>query len=364
MTRPAERRSSRAASLLGWRISGGATVLWVVAVVASGSVGRVVGHWAAALTMAFGSFLGGSSPLGGGAVAFPVFTKALDVPAPAARTFALCIQAVGLTMAVAAIVVNRRPMHRRGLVLGSTAATVGFVVAIATLGDPGQAFLPMTIGAAWTKATFSIVLASTAILMVRQLRRPEPVAVQWGPIHDLALVGVAVAGGVLGALTGTGANLVVFLFLVVVAGVAPRVALPTAVAVMAVVSCVGFVLLGLIDGQLFVSTDQGRVVEVGGQAVDLATSKADIFGMWLAAVPVVVWGAPLGSLVASKVSNARLVGFVAVLAVVEVVTTVLLVGQLRRSPAMAAYLVVGVVAVPAMFVGAGRVMSPEREQVR
>ena len=54
------------------------TLVWLVAVLASGSFGRALDHWQSALTMVFGSFLAGSSPVGGGAVAFPVFTKLLD----------------------------------------------------------------------------------------------------------------------------------------------------------------------------------------------------------------------------------------------------------------------------------------------
>ena len=70
-------------------------------------------------------------------------------------------------------------------------------------------------------------------------------------------------------------------------------------------------------------------------------------GLWLAAVPVVVWGAPLGSFAASLVSERVLVRFVAVLAAVEVATTVVLVDELRRDPVLAGFLAVGLVAAPA-----------------
>ncbi len=69
--------------------------------------------------MLFGSFIGGSTPLGGGAVAFPVFTKLLDVPAPVARSFALSVQAVGLSVAAVTILLTRRPVEGRALVVGS-----------------------------------------------------------------------------------------------------------------------------------------------------------------------------------------------------------------------------------------------------
>ena len=88
------------------------------------------------------------------------------------------------------------------------------------------------------------------------------------------------------------------------------------------------------------------MVEVGGSATDLPADRNDLFGLWLAAVPVVVWGAPLGSWVASKVREAQLIGFVALLAAVEVVTTCILVTELRNDFALLAYLVVGLAVLP------------------
>ena len=87
-----------------------ATVAWLVYVLSAGELDRLSHHWESAFTMIFGSFLAGSSPEGGGAVAFPVFTKVLEVPAQVARTFSLSIQAVGMTMA--ALIIPAGPASR------------------------------------------------------------------------------------------------------------------------------------------------------------------------------------------------------------------------------------------------------------
>ncbi|MEM9561592.1 MAG: TSUP family transporter [Actinomycetota bacterium] len=348
-----------------WGPSTAATVAWLLAVVALGLGGRVVEHGESALTMLFGSFLAGSSPEGGGAVAFPVFTKGLGVPAPVARTFGLSIQAVGMMMASLAIIVAGRPFHRRAVVVGTIAAVAGFLGAVALLGRSEEPFWPPIVSTPVIKATFSIVLATTSFLMLRQLRLhrgvdhradrsfDEPPGA-WTRSTDAALVGVAAAGGALSALTGTGANIVVFLFLVVVIGVLPKTALPSAIMVMAAVSVVGFVLFVLVDGQFDLVLVDDRVVAVAGQPVDLAVGSGDLLGLWLAAVPVVVWGAPLGSLAASLVREHHLVRFVALLAAVEVATTVVLVPELRSDPALLAYLVLGLLTLPALFVAAAR----------
>ena len=341
---------------LGWGLSGIVTVVWAIVVLSLGLGSRVAANWEATVTMLFGSVLAGSSPEGGGAVAFPVFTKAMQVPGPVARTFGLSIQAVGMTMATISILLSGRVFHRRAAVVGSAAAVVSFGLAVALFGRSDVLFWPSRIGTPWVKASFSIVLATTSILMLRHLRAHRRqgdrlhTSTVWNERLDVGLVIAAAVGGFLSSLTGTGANILVFLFLVVVADVAPKSALPTAIMVMTSVSIVGFVLFGIIDGQLDVSVVGDRVVAVGSNPADLDAGRADLLGLWLAAVPVVVWGAPLGSWAASLVQERHLVRFVAALAAIEVVTTVILVPELRTEPALMLYLMVGLALLPLVFV--------------
>ncbi len=345
-----------------WGPSAVATLIWLVAVGAGDQFGRVAEHWESTVTMLAGSFLAGSSPEGGGAVAFPVFTKALEVPAPVARTFGLSIQAIGMGMASLAILIAGRPIHRRAVLVATPAAIVGLLLGMFVLGRSAEPFWPSTVPVPWIKATFSIVLATATVLMLRQLwlgtrSTKEPVIVDgrtWNERTDVGLVLVAGAGGVLSSLTGTGANILVFLFLVVVVGVLPKTALPSCILVMAAVSMVGLALLALADGQFDLAIDDGRVTAVDGQPIDLAVGAGDLLGLWLAAVPVVIWGAPLGSLAASLVREYHLVWFVAFLASVEVATTFLLVPELRSQSDLLVYLLCGLVALPLAFVAAAR----------
>ena len=335
-------------ALRAWHISAAATALWLVIMLAGSHWSRAVDHWESAATMLFGSFLAGSSPEGGGAVAFPVFTKGLHVSGAVARTFGLSIQAIGMTVAAGAILDSRRPIHVRAAVIGSIAGIAGFLAGMVVLTDHDVVFWPSTVPTPWVKATFSIVLATTSLMMVRHLRHgdsPHP-PTDWTRRHDVGLVLAALCGGVLATMTGTGTNIVLFLFLVLLADISPKNALPTVVVIMAAVSVVGMVLLGVVDGQLSVAVTGDRVVEVGASSVDLRADRNDLFGLWFAAVPVVVWGAPLGSLVASRVRETQLVAFVALLAGVEVLTTVLLVQELRSEGPLIAYLVGGLVVLP------------------
>ena len=105
-------------------------VAWWAGVERWGNWAELRELWPASVTMVFGSFVAGSTPAGGGAVAFPVFTKVFEIPAADARTFALMIQSVGMTMALLLILSRRIPLSWRivgasliggvpGLVLGS-----------------------------------------------------------------------------------------------------------------------------------------------------------------------------------------------------------------------------------------------------
>jgi len=343
---------TKKATRIAWGLSGASTIIWLIAVLVFGLGHRVLTHWAAAATMLVGSFLAGSSPEGGSAIAYPVFTKGLHISGPVARTFGLAIQAVGMTMAVISVLLYRRSIHVRAAVLTSVAAIIGFLASTAAFGNHGYVFWPSSIGTPWVKATFSIVLATTSFLMVRHARHGdhhiEPLA--WTNRLDLGVVLVGLAGGLLSSLTGTGANILIFLFLVVLADVNPKVALPTAIIVMTSVSIVGFVLFGLFDGQLDVGVVGEQVVSVGSHVTSLDAHRFDLLGLWMAAVPVVVWGAPLGSLVASKVKEVHLVRAVAVLAATEVITTFILVTELRTDRALVAYMIAGLLVLPTAFV--------------
>ncbi len=326
------------------------TIVWAVFVIGGGELERVLSHWESSLTMTAGSFLAGASPEGGGAVAFPIFTKVLHVPPAVARTFSLCIQAVGMTSAAVAIVLAGRTIEVRALVISVIAGSAGFVAALLALSDFDALFWASRQPASYVKVPFTVVLAGMATVMFTSLRRGE-----FGAEHVPAwtrrmVFGLAIAaffGGVLASLTGTGVNVLVFLFIVLVFGLHPRVGVPTSVIAMAGISLVGVVTLGVFDGQLAVETNAvGDVVRVGGEAVGpLPGQEYDLLGLWLAAVPIVVWGAPLGAYVVHRLREEWLVTFLALLALTEVVSTVVLLEDLRTDPPLIIYGLVGLIVV-------------------
>lgn len=345
--RAEERRRRYRQSLL---VSVAVTVAWLITVTVAGLWPRVAEHWVAAVTMVFGSFVAGATPQGGGAVAFPVFTKALEVPTDTARSFSLCIQAIGMTSAALSILINRRAVEWRAAAGGATAGAVAFVAALLVLGDSAQPFWPMDLPGEYVKVTFTLIVLAMAVVVVIGNRIPiRSVTDRLPPLQSrlrLALVVAGALGGVASALVGSGADVMIYVFVVILFGVSADVGVPTSVVTMASVSVVGLIVLGLIDGQLWVDLDgAGQVIAVGGETLTAPTEQrqADLFGMWLAAAPVVTWGAPFGAFVASRLSTASLVRLAVVLAASEVISTLIFLEPLRTDRALQLYAVVGAI---------------------
>ncbi len=336
-------RSRRALSL-----SVVVAIVWLVFVTVSGHWGRVVDRWIAAVTMVFGSIVAGSTPQGGGAIAFPVFTKVIEVPATVARTFSLCIQTIGMGTAALAIVISGRRVDWRSIRLLAPAAIIGFLGAAWLIGRPDEPFWPSTLPGPYVKVTFTIVVAAMALVVWLSSRSWVSERLEQLPSVSPRAVGLLVtsglAGGAASFLVGSGADVFTYLGLVALLGLSAGVGVPTSVVVMAAVSVVGFVLFGIVDGQLAVDLGpSGDVIAVGGTELEspLPAAQYDLYGMWLAAAPIVGFGAPLGSWAASKVSDRGLARVVVGLASIEVLTTAVFLTELRTDPALAMYAIIG-----------------------
>ena len=225
------------------------TLAWLIVMLATGSLGRALDHWQSTLTMIFGSFLAGSSPAGGDTVAFPVFTKVLEVPAPVARTFTLSIQAVGMTAAAAIMLLARRPLEPRVIATGLLAGGAGFVTGLLLLADADTPFWEPTIPASYVKVTFTLTLASVSYIMFVSLRAQghdhgAPRIPHWNWRVWTGLIVATFLGGVISMLIGTGVNVLLFLFAVTMAGLHPRVGVASSIVTMAGLSVLGLVVLG------------------------------------------------------------------------------------------------------------------------
>lgn len=246
--------------------------------------------------MLFGSFVAGSTPQGGAVVAFPVFTKVLQIPAADSRTFGFMIQSVGMMMAAVMIVVRRIRIlpHVIGWVtLGGTIGTILGTFFI-TLPNPYPRIL-FTLGA----TSFGIALIISRWVLQCSPRNDMP---SWSWIHRLIFASIGLAGGIFSAQTGSGADMIAFIFLTLAFGIDEKISTPTTVIIMGLNSLVGFFLHGVVVQDIGIS-----------------------WNYWLVAVPIVSLFAPVGSYVVSRIDRDILIKFILLLIGIELISTLLLV---------------------------------------
>ena len=82
-----------------WLWLGAFYAAWLAIVVATDAWALIAAHWGIAAAMAAGSYVAGSTPMGGGAVGFPMLVLLFELPPGLGRNFALAIQSNGMTSA-------------------------------------------------------------------------------------------------------------------------------------------------------------------------------------------------------------------------------------------------------------------------
>jgi uncharacterized protein len=252
--------------------------------------------WPMSLTMVLGSFVAGATAEGGAAVAFPVFTKALHIPAHEARTFGLMIQSIGMT--TASLVIVTRGIKILPGVVGwvSTGGVVGMLL--------GSFLVP--IPPPYPKILFTFVTAAfgVALILSRWVLKWQPHE-QFpvnNPARRLLMLLIGVIGGTFAANTGSGIDTLTFMVLTLAFGVNEKVSTPTTVIIMGLNSLVGFFTHGVL------LQDIGLV-----------------WDYWLVCVPIVCLGAPLGAWVAGRVSRDAIIYLLLGLITLELVTTMILI---------------------------------------
>ena len=259
---------------------------------------HLIQHQAIAVTMLFGSMIAGATSLGGGAVAFPVFTKLLHINPHDAKVFSLAIQSIGMGAASLAIFATGISIEWRVIFWGSLGGLVGIFL--------GLEFLAPLFPPDALKMSFTVMLTSFAIALLflnqRKRRCNQAVPIwRWRERGIFCVSGLL--GGIMSGLVGNGIDIFVFSVMVLLFGISEKIATPTSVVLMAINALVGFWL------QVFVCHDFTDVV----------------LGYWLAAIPIVVIGAPLGAMFCSLLRRQTITKIVICLIFMEMITSLLII---------------------------------------
>lgn len=269
-------------------------VVYVLYMTISNNWGLFQEFWEVSLTMTLGSFIAGATAEGGAAVAFPVFTKALHIPAADARTFGLMIQSVGMTMAAVVIFARGIKVLPNVILWVTLGGIVGQVLGTYVFILPNP----------YPRLLFTFVAAAfgVALIISRWVIKWRPRSTIRGNNHYIRFILVGIFGGWFAAHTGSGIDMLTFIVLTLAFGINEKISTPTTVVIMGLNSCVGFFL------HAGVSQDIGAAWQY-----------------WLVAVPIVIIGAPLGAVVSSRLKRDHIIVFLLSLIAIEVVTTLWLV---------------------------------------
>lgn len=238
--------------------------------------------------MALGSYVAGSTPMGGGTVGFPILVLLFGLPASLGRDFSFAVQSIGMTSASIFILARRQPLAwamLKGAMLGSLVGT-----------PLGIWFVAPLIPELWIKLVFAVVWASFGVLHLYRIGEIS------GHVGMTELnerwdfrVGVTLgllSGATVAAVTGVGIDMVLYAALVLLCRADLKIAIPTSVVIMAFTSLLGIGVKSLTTG-----------IQPG------------VFENWLAAAPVVCLGAPLGAFMVDLIGRKPTLIFVAILCV-------------------------------------------------
>jgi uncharacterized membrane protein YfcA len=214
----------------------------------------------------FGSAVAGFTPEGGGAVAFPILSLYFNITPPAARDFSLAIQSIGMVSAAIWI------LTRKGHDL-RTFRHIPFYAAVNMLG-----FVCMTaIAGAIAFKTIQMLFVSLALaFIVAYLISRGRGTVDNVELTDSRFVTFTIfsfIGGCASAMFGTGSDMLIYIALTCYYGMKEKISTDISIVLMAVITVFGIAYRGLF----------------------LDAVHPDVYLMWLAAAPVVLFFAPLGN---------------------------------------------------------------------
>lgn len=256
-------------------------------------------RWTAALTMLFGSFIAGSSPEGSAAVSYPVFTLLLKIPPPVARNFSFAIQSIGMTAASL-------------LILGLQVRVDWNYIRYVTLGGIfglifGTYYVVPLISPIMAKLFFVSLWLSFGITLWRENQNPNRVVFDsipsFGRPDQIRLALFGLVGGIISAIFGTGINIFSFCLVTIYYRLSEKVATPSSVLIMTIETLLGFFLHTQI----------------------LHDFNQESFELWLTCMPVVIFFAPLGAFVITKLARSIIARLLYVILFVQFIGAMLVI---------------------------------------
>lgn len=247
---------------------------WAIYVSGLPSLDFMQERWAAMLTMLFGSFIAGSSPEGSASIAYPVFTLLLKIQPSVARNFAFAIQSIGMTSASLLILGMRVKVEWNYIKFVTLGGIVGLIF--------GTYYVVPLISPIMAKLFFVSLWLSFGLVLWYENLKPERKVFEsiqnFGTNDQMRLILFGLVGGIISSIFGTGINIFTYCLMTIYYKISEKVATPSSVIIMTIETILGFFL----------------------HAAVLQDFSEESFKLWLSCIPVVIFFAPLGAFVITK----------------------------------------------------------------
>eukprot|EP01024_Parvocaulis_polyphysoides_P037081 TRINITY_DN32986_c0_g2_i2.p1 TRINITY_DN32986_c0_g2~~TRINITY_DN32986_c0_g2_i2.p1 ORF type:complete len:471 (+),score=76.19 TRINITY_DN32986_c0_g2_i2:221-1633(+) len=257
------------------------------------------------ITMIFGSMIAGATSEGGASVAFPVMTLVFGIKPSIARDFSFMIQSVGMTAAAFSIFWMRVQIEVHALIYCSIGGVAGIIFGLEKVAPQlTPPYSKMYFVSIWFAFAFSLFWLNRTINRKVYVEIPD-----WkqGTLFKfqflefnwkiVVLLAAGFLGGIFSSIAGSGIDICSFAILTLLFRVTEKTATPTSVILMAGNTLVGF---------FWRNFGQGGVEE-------------NAWGFLAVCTPIVVVGAPLGSVVGSHLHRLVLASFVYVTDTVQLI---------------------------------------------
>jgi len=232
-------------------------------------------YWKISVTMIFGSIIAGATSEGGGAIAFPIFTKILKIPPQDAKIFSLAIQSLGMSAATITILSMKIPILWKAIFWTSIGGILGLSIGLHIAHFISPEFIRMLF------TMMAISLAINLAFLQTDFQKSYHTITNITAKEASIFIVTGITGGLLSGLVGSGIDMVCFTVLVLLFRVNVTIATPTSVVLMAIHSFFGILI----------------------QVFTLEGINSQVQDYWFAAAPVVIIGAPLGAFLCTKMKN-------------------------------------------------------------
>ena len=272
---------------------------WLIMIGPIAALTNMIAHWQIAVTMIFGSMVAGGTSMGGGAVAFPVLTKVLEISPHDAKVFSLAIQTIGMGAASITLITMKTKLEWGFIRRASLGGIPGIIM--------GSVFLAPILPPDGIRISFSMMITSFALILLSldktTTRKPNSKIIHWGKRQQNLALWVGFIGGIISGLVGSGMDIFAFSVMVLLFNVCEKVSTATSVVLMAINAAVGFLVHKFLLGDFI----------------------EPVSNYWLAAVPVVVAGAPLGAILCNCLNRTTITQILIGLILIDLISSLLFV---------------------------------------